>query len=560
MSPSPSSRSRTVPGRSAWFGLAVREPTSRGSIRIRLRWGRISILFVTLGLFLWLGKSFALFHFFKEVRGFDDVRFVDMILFPANRANVRLQQGNYQVDQGMAALEREDYRRAYSLLREGVARAPDNVEGRLTLARMYTGWRPDLATSLMLDGVVHGKEDPAYVRLLSQLLLDQKKDDQILETTASLLLEDLPDEVRRILMASRVQAAIHRGRFSLVRDLYENTDIGGTLDGLVLGTRLYERVGRTGEAIEVLLSVIQSFPEVELDPVYEQLVSFYRKDGQLEEARETALELVIRNPLEWRHRILLIDILSDSGMTDRRDREIEALLSEHRGNEDSMLALARLCAGYGNTTAASRLYEIALENGYDLGLFTLSLAEAYVTGGQSELAVNLCDELVREDPTWLLTAESTFNAIRSLAYFTSGNAELGNLYLNNFISSRRTTVPQLFHVSRSFRENGLELEAFRILQEAHERKPEDEQILVSLIQMEMHLGSFFALDDHLVHLFSLRRPDYSLLEDIYLQLQTDRFLFTENRVALLEELSEILAEPGSLDWAIWQRRASGDPA
>jgi len=332
------------------------------------------------------------------------------------------------------------------------------------------------------------------------------------------------------------------------------------LDGLVLGTRLYERVGRTGEAIEVLLSVIQSFPEVELDPVYEQLVSFYRKDGQLEEARETALELVIRNPLEWRHRILLIDILSDSGMTDRRDREIEALLSEHRGNEDSMLALARLCAGYGNTTAASRLYEIALENGYDLGLFTLSLAEAYVTGGQSELAVNLCDELVREDPTWLLTAESTFNAIRSLAYFTSGNAELGNLYLNNFISSRRTTVPQLFHVSRSFRENGLELEAFRILQEAHERKPEDEQILVSLIQMEMHLGSFFALDDHLVHLFSLRRPDYSLLEDIYLQLQTDRFLFTENRVALLEELSEILAEPGSLDWAIWQRRASGDPA
>lgn len=560
MSPSPSSRSRTATGRSTWFGLATREPTSRGSIRIRLRWGRISILFVTLGLFLWLGKSFALFHFFKEVRGFDDVRFVDMVLFPANRANVRLQQGNYQVDQGMAALEREDYRRAYSLLREGVARAPDNVEGRLTLARMYTGWRPDLATSLMLDGVSHGKEDPAYVRLLSQLLLDQKKDDQILETTASLLLEDLPDEVRRILMASRIQAAIHRGRFSLVRDLYENTDMGGTMDGLVLGTRLYERVGRTGEAIEVLLSVIRSFPEAELDPVYEQLISFYRKDGQLEEAREIALELVIRNPLEWRPRILLIDILSDSGMTDRRDREIEALLGEHRGNEDAMLALARLSARYGNTTAASRLYEIALENGYDLSLFSLSLAEAYVTGGQSELAVNLCNELVREDPAWLLTAESTFNAIRSLAYFTSGNAELGNLYLNNFIRSRRTTVPQLFHVSRSFRENGLELEAFLILQEAHERKPEDEQILVSLIQMEMHLGSFFALDDHLVRLFSLRRPDYSLLEDIYLQLQTDRFLFTENRVALLEELNEILAEPGSLDWDIWQRRASGDPS
>ena len=560
MSSKTSSHSRTLSRQSAWFGLASREPTSRGSIRIRLRWGRIGLLFLVLGLFLWLAKSFALFHFFKEMREFEDVRFVDMVLFPANRANVRLQQGNYQIEQAMAALDREDYRRAYSLLREGVARAPGNIEGRLTLARMYAGWRPDLATSLMLDGIPHGQESPPYIRLLNQLLLEQKKDDQILEITASLLAADLPDEVRRILIASRIQAAIHTGQFSLVRDLYEDTTIGETMNGLFLGTRLYDRVGRTEEAIQILLSVIKSFPDGNLNPVYEQLVGFYRKNGNFDEARETALEWTIRNPLKWRPRILLIDVLSDSGMPERRDREIEALLGEHRGNEDAMLALARLSASYGNTAAASRLYEIALENGYDLGLFSLSLAEAYITGGQSELAVNLCNELVREDPSWLLTAESTFNAIRSLAYFTSGNAELGNLYLNNFISSRRTSVPQLFQVSRSFRDNGLELETYRILQEAHERKPEDERILVSLIQLEMDLGSFFALDDHLMQLFRLRRPDYNLLEDIYLDLQSDRFLFTENRVALLEELRDILSEPGSLDWDIWSKSEIGAPS
>ncbi len=559
MPPANTSHSRTPARRSAWLGLASREPTSRGSIRIRPRWGRIVFLFMGLGLFLWLGKSFALLYFFKEIREFEDVRFVDMVLFPANRANVRLQQGNYQIDQAMAALEREDYRRAYSLLREGVARAPENVEGRLVLARIYANWRPDLATSLMLDGIRHGRDNPEYVSLLTQLLLDQKKDDQILETTASLLQEEeLSDEIRQILLTSRIQAAIHTGRFSLVRDLYENTEIAGTFDGLVLGTRLYERIGRTEEAIDILLSVIRSFPEANLDPVYEQLIGFYRRNGASAEARQAALELVIRNPLQWRPRILLIDILSDSAMPERRDREIDALLSEHRGDEQAMLALSRLSASYGNTGAASRLYEIALENGYDLALFSLSLAEAYISAGESERAVNLCNELVREDPAWLISAESTFNAIRSLAYFTSGNPELGNLYLNNFIRSRRTTVPQLYQVSRSFRNNGLELETYRILQEAHERKPEDEAILVSLIQMEMNLGSFFALDEHLLRLFSLRRPDYALLEDIHLRLQSDRFLFTENRVALLERLNEILAEPDSFDWEIWKRRDAGE--
>lgn len=271
-------------------------------------------------------------------------------------------------------------------------------------------------------------------------------------------------------------------------------------------------------------------------------------------AREAALELVIRNPMEWRPRILLIDILSASDRTARRDREIESMLQQHRNDEQAMTTLAQLCAEYGNVRAASRLYEIALENGYSLSLFSLTLAEAYVNNGQYERAIDLCNELVREDPSWLLNAESSFNAIRSLAYFNSGDPELGGLYLKNFLDSRRTNVNQLYQAARSFRKYEFDQEALQILENAYSRDDNNERVLSMLIDVEMDLGVYFSIDEHLNRLFELRRPDYELIESIHHRLQSDRFLFTEDRVGLLRKLEDILAERERMDWDIWERQ------
>jgi len=540
----------------AWLGLARREITDRRSVRIRILWGRVAIL-LGLGLgFLWLGKSAGLYYFFKEVRDFRDVSFFDMILYPANRGAVRVEQGKYQIAQGQEAIERGDFRRAFALLREGVARAPAEIEGRMLLVEIYAGWRPDLAVDIILDGVEYGKHDPDYLRLLNALLLAQKKDRDLLDLTADLLAEDLPEDVQRQLYLSRAQAAIFLGEYDVLRTVFEESDLDTTLDGLLLGTRFYEQTGRSELAVGVLLSVINRFPEANLNPIYQQLVTIYKSMGEYDSAREAALELVIRNPLDWRPRIYLIDILSVSDRLDRRDREIEALLRQHRGNEEAMLALAQMSAGYGNVEAASRLYEIALENGYSLGVFTLTLAEAYISAGMPGRAVQLCNELVREDPTWLTEAEASFNAIRSLAYYSSGDEELGALYLNNFLESRRATAAQLAQASESFDEAGFPLPALRMLEEAYERNASDEIVLARLIDLEMRLGAFFAIEDHLNALFELRRPGYERLREIRDRLTSDRFLYTSNRSDLLDELDRILQERTAAEWEIWQR-ASG---
>jgi tetratricopeptide (TPR) repeat protein len=451
---------------SMWLGFAIREMTPGKSVRILIRWRRVLGLLIVLGIFAWGAKSWGLYYFFKEIRDFEDVSFMDMILFPVNRSSVRIEQGNYQVEQGKAAIEREDYRRAYSLLREGVARAPANLEGRMLLAQIYTGWRPDLASDLLVQGIDFGKTDGEYVKLMFLLLLSQKEDDQILELTESLLQEDVEPEIKQILEVSRLQAAMLNGRYEIARTLFEESDLEKTMDGLILGTQLYSMTGRAQTAAEILLSVLNGVPKEQADPIYNQLVNIFRQLGDYDRARETALEMIIKNPMEWQARITLIDILSASGRMDRRDREIEALLREHRNDEQAMTALARICAEYGDVDGASRLYEISLENGYSLSLFSLTLAEALVQAGQYQEAIDLCNELIQEDPAWLLNAEGSFNAIRSLAYFGVGDNELGNLYLKNFLDSSRTNVNQLIQVARRCRDRDLGQQALLMLEEA----------------------------------------------------------------------------------------------
>ena len=77
---------------STWLGFAVREMTPGKSVRIRIRWGRVGILFLILCILGWTAKSVGLYYFFKEVRDFEDVSFMDMVFYPVNRSSVRVQQ------------------------------------------------------------------------------------------------------------------------------------------------------------------------------------------------------------------------------------------------------------------------------------------------------------------------------------------------------------------------------------------------------------------------------------------------------------------------------------
>jgi len=273
--------------------------------------------------------------------------------------------------------------------------------------------------------------------------------------------------------------------------------------------------------------------------------------GELERARELALELTIRDPMAWDSRILLVEILNQSGLEDRATREVQAILREHRHEEEAMLNLGQVAADLGMVKTANRLYELALENNFDLGVFSLILIEAYVSAGQYEQAIALCNDLVQEKPSWLSTMESTFNGIRSLAYFGLNDQELGSLYLKNFRESKRTRVPQLQQAADVYRDKGMLDEAYQLLEEAHLRDAKNEGILGRLIEVQMMSGITYNLADNVQQLLELRRPDYDLLSKIHDTLNSDRFVYTPSRPALLESLDEIMREPEEADIQIF---------
>ena len=528
---------------SAWLGFAEKHRTQRGTIRLRLRWSRLAAAFLILAVTGWMGKSTAFYYFFKEYRNFDEVSFVDMLAFPFNRSSVRVAQGNYQIEQAVEAIEREEFRRAMSLLQNGVSRAPANLEGRKLLISMYSGWRPDHALQLLENGLQYGRNDPEYIRSYSSALLRGKWDDKLLALTEDLLADDsLDSSIHHIAAISRMQSSIFRGQFHEVERIYRQHELFRTMDGILLATDVMTRLDHKERSIQLLEAIIRQFPDENLDAVFRRLIIAYREAELPRQAREKAIEYVIRNPLRWEPRILLIETLDEGGFEDRFIREVDSIMREYRNEESAMAALGQFAANKGKVRIANRLYELALENNFNLGIFSLLLIESHVKAGRFEEAIGFCNELIRENPPWMSNLESVFNGIRALAYYGSGNTELGNLYLRDFRTSRRASPAQFVQAADAFEKLNLPQPALTLLEEAARRDPDSEQTLSRYIALKMSLGDSYQLTRMLDDLLKMRRPAYSMIQSIYDNLNSDRFIFTAERPRLIRELNKVLEE------------------
>lgn len=528
---------------SAWLGFAEKHRTQRGTVRLRLRWSRLAIAFLILAVSGWLGKSVAFYYFFKEYRNFDEVSFVDMLAFPFNRSAVRVAQGNYQIEQAMEAIEREEFRRAMSLLQNGVSRAPANLEGRKMLINLYAGWRPEHSLQLLENGLQYGRNDPDFIRTYCTMLLRTKMDDELIALTDDLLADkNLDSSIHHIAAISRMQSAIARGRFREVERIYREHELYRTMNGILLATDVMTRLDHKERSIQLLEAIIRQFPDENLDAVFRRLIIAYREADRPHQARERAIEYVIRNPLRWEPRILLIETLNDGGFEDRFTREVESIMREYRNDEAAMAALGQFAANKGKVRIANRLYELALENNFNLGIFSLLLIESHVKDGRFEEAIGFCNELIRENPPWMGNLESIFNGIRALAYYGAGNTELGNLYLRDFRTSRRASPAQFIQAADAFEKFNMPQPALSLLEEAARRDPDSEQTISRYISLKMSLGDSYQLTQLLDRLLDMRRPSYQVIQSIYDNLNSDRFIFTADRPRLIRELSKVLEE------------------
>ncbi len=541
--PSKPAQKSNSPGTTTWFGFARRVPTERGTIRIRLLWGRITALVLALMVIGWFSVATALYFFYREVREFEEVAFKDMILFPIRRDAVREQQGNYEIEQAIARIEAGDYQRGVMLARQGIRRSPANTEGRFLLARLYSGIRPDVSIELLESGLEYVDDDVDYLRLYITLLLQEKQDEKVLELVRSYLArEDLSEQVKSIFALSGMRASLFRGHYEEAARLFVDYDLWRNVEGVTLAASLLNRVGETDRAIEFLRRFTEVFQDQAIEPVHTALLRILVEEERFDEAAEIALSRSLRNPLDWQPRLDLLSVHQKSGRTERARREALDLARQFRSDARVMAALAQHATDAGDVALARRVYESALENNHSVAIFGLLLIEAHITAGEYQAAIRFCNELVREQPGWLRDYETVFSSMRSIATYAAGNEELGRVYLREFTDSPRTTSGIMVNVAKRFKEIGWPEIARQLLVEAVRRDDGSEAALAGLIELELDLGESLALTDHVRQLLQLRRPSHDLLERLYRELGSDRFLFTPGREELLSALNEVLAE------------------
>lgn len=541
----PNPRPTKITGAPRWLGLAYEVRTDRGTIAVRPNWmviASLSVVLVVLGL---LGKSALLYYILKNHKKFDDVSFVDCLAYPINLGgrDIRQQLGDYYVTQASKAWKEQRYMEGFNLVRQGLQRAPDNVEGRKMLAMIYLSFQPSLAKTLLDEGLVYAGDDLEYLRLVAQTYLMLKEDAGLAELLNQRLPADLPEtDYERVVCLLAMRVAMNLGRLDEAERIYLEKALGNNMEGVLYASQILSLRGRESAVPALLRSFADRYQGQAIDPVLSALMHNHIDHSRDSEALEVAFERCLRDPMDWRPRVELLPLLKKANRTERLQRETEDLLRQFKSNELALAAIGQYAADAGDLRVARRVYESALEGNFNLAIFSLLFIESHLTAKEFTQAVGLCEELVKENPTWLADHDGVFRSLQSLAYFGAGNPELGRLYLNQFIQARNVDNRVLVSVADRCRQIGYPEPARLLLNEVVKRDPKDEQASMRLIEVALQVGEFREIIGVLDPLLGQRRPGYELFGRLVGELSSDRFIYSPERDALIERLQVVLQE------------------
>ncbi|MFP4281408.1 MAG: tetratricopeptide repeat protein [Opitutales bacterium] len=529
---------------STWLGFAEKRPTGRGTVRVHLRFGRLAVAFAGLCVLAWVTAGTALFFFYKEQKGYTTIAYTDALLFPFKRAEIRRAHGEFNIEQAQAALESGDIRAAYSLALNGVRRAPHNIAGRLLLIRFFDAQGHHEGTrKLFEDGVQFAAGDEEFYRLYGQFLT-QRRDDEALLTLVDQVQDDpaIDAQLKKVMALFGMQAANRLGHFEQVRRYFEGHGLINNLEAVITVSEVLARRGQREDAARYLEQFIRQFPEEPIGLAQRRLIALYLDSGEEQKAVNSALAYSLKRPLDYEPRILLVQAYHAAGRDELARREAENILRQFRHDADALTALGLYARESGDVALARRLYELALEGDIEIPRFGLFFLEAHLTAGRFAETIALCAELEAESPSWLRIYAAEFAILRGIAHLGRGEQQVGQIYLRQFLGAEGVRIPVFRAVAGTFETLGLPEYALQVLEVAHSRDSADERVLSDLLTLQIELGESRDLTARVDRLMELRRPDYAIFARIETELNSDRFIFAENREMIAEELRELTAE------------------
>jgi predicted Zn-dependent protease len=511
----------------------------RGGTRVIVDWGRLSLLLVALALAGWFGLAAAGYLFVKYQRGFDKVRFVD-ILLPNRWDDYREARGNHYIERAKSELKEGNYREAFHFARVGVGASPANTEGRLLLAQFFAVWgRPDLAQRTLVEGLPHGEGNPEFLKALFGFLIQNQEDGEVIAISKRLLPGIAENSPRNQLVAlAAATAQYFRGSYDEAEDLLASYSLLRTKDGRLLQARIDWDRGARAQALIKLESYAAESPGE--DEYFVQLTAFHREAREWADVQRLAILRQLTNPNNPAPQIDLLYAYAETGSREKLRQETETVFRDFATNTQIILALGDFAANQGDTELARRVLDHSRFHNLGSEGPALMLAESHVVAKRYSEALALIQQFSRENPEWLKRHAAVFNGLQAIASFGLGSRDDGELYLNMFLSQPSLRAENLVAVSGRLLSIGATDPARRVLAAATQADPKNQAALTRLIELDLKSGRTDDLPVNIRRLLTMRRPSPALLTSAAQTLGSDWHFFLAGRDALLDEIERAL--------------------
>jgi Tfp pilus assembly protein PilF len=509
--------------------------------QIQIYWKRFAIFTLIAGLFVWIGTATAAYFFVKYNRGFTDVRFTDMLLLPSRWHAYEVSRGDFLVSKAQAELKKQNYREAFGDLRLGLIKSPANKEGRMLLAQFYTlFWkRPDLSRTTLLDGFTYHKEDSEYLKTLFTFLLQQQDDKQVLKFYHELLDNNKAvTPLNQLVALAAASSCYFRGNYDQSESILRRYQVDSARDGRLLLARINWDRGAKDLALDQVKKLATERPDD--GEIYALTITYLRDLGRDNEARRESFVRTLANPRNARARIDLLYAYQKEGEIALLSSNIEEIYRDFSNDLSALLALADFAANTGNTQLARRIYDHTKANNLNWDGAALMTVEACIVAKQYQSALELVRDLLKENPEWAKRFYAVFNGLQSIAHYGLGDAEAGQLFLNNFVKQDNVRADNLIAVSKRLLSVGAKAQARKVLEQAVQADALNQAALTSLVQLDLELKNSAPLAANVRKLLTMRKPSQAVLTAAFAELGSDLFLFSPERTGLLQDLRAAL--------------------
>jgi len=420
----------------------------------------------------------------------------------------------------------------------GLARSPKNRDGRILLSRLFVANdRGDLAKTTLINGVTYHRYDRDYITSTFRFLIEQEEDLSALSLSNQLLKD--PKSPRVIIELSALSAATvhhHQGRYDLAESLLATHQIGQTLDGRLLQAQIEWDRGYRELSLMLLRGLGQDFPSSER--VYTRLQDALRGENQNVESRRLSILHQIKHPNRWRSHLDRIRSLTAGGDPSAVTFAAQQMIDTFSLNPSALLELGDFAATTSNVTLAQTLKRHFQQ--HDLpaeSIIQLLLIEALLNAGRYQEVLN---EVTRIQQSSRIGDQMTNTAkgLAAIAYYGLEDTRAGTTNLTAFMAQPQLRPEGLLAIADRLATMGNREAAKITLAQALHLSPQSQPILTKLLELNLKDRDPAEISGRLQLLMGMRKPSPAILAEALEWLNSDQFLFLDDRAALIGKIEQ----------------------